>query len=79
MNTARVEVSVALDIEQTVATVRFGRKRPIVAGVLGTECNSEGKLLKIWLDRDIHRAVRNKDFVFWKPYGAVSTILERTT
>jgi len=77
MSSERVEVSVALSLDQTVATVRFGRRTPIVASVLGVEAGSDGKLSKIWLDRDIHHSIRQKSFAFWAPSGAISTILVR--
>lgn len=77
MSTNRVEVIVALSPDQTVATVRFGRRAPVVANVLGVESDAAGALSKIWLDRDIHRSVQHKDFALWEPSGAITTILNR--
>ena len=70
-------VSVDLSFDETVATVRFGDRTPVVAKVLGVD-REKGSIVRVYLDRFIDKAVRTYRLENWNARGAVSTILEKT-
>lgn len=70
-------VTVNLSPDATVATVRIGNAAPAVCKALGIERDETGQPSKIYLDRFIHRSVRNRIFKGWAPGGAITTVLTR--
>lgn len=72
-----LSVSVDLSFDETVATVRFGDRTPIVAKVLGVD-REKGTIVRVYLDRFIHKAMKSYSLVNWSARGAISTILEKT-
>ncbi|WP_295413172.1 hypothetical protein [uncultured Thiodictyon sp.] len=60
----------------SVTIRRSGRSAPIVAQVLGLDRNPEGEVIRLWLDRLVHRP--GEDWTGdWSVRGAVSSIVER--
>lgn len=70
-------VTVDLSLDAVVATVRIGNAAPAVCKALGMERDETGQPSKIYLDRFIHKSVRNRDFAGWAPSGAITTVLTR--
>ena len=68
------EVQVTLG-ESTATLKSDGRSSVVVANVLGTELDSEGRPCKVWLDRLVHRY--GMEFSGWEASGAISTVLTR--
>ncbi|WP_295587283.1 hypothetical protein [uncultured Lamprocystis sp.] len=62
--------------EGSVTIRRSGRSAPIVAQVLALDRNPDGEVIRIWLDRLVHRPGEawTGD---WSVRGAVSSIVER--
>ena len=71
-------VSVDLSFDETIATVRFGDRTPIVAKVLGVD-REQGSVVRVYLDRFIHKSTRSYRLENWTARGAISTILEKNT
>lgn len=61
--------------ESTATFKSEGRSAVVVANVLGTHGDSEGKPCKVWLDRIVHRP--GMEFAGWEASGAISTVLTR--
>ncbi len=62
--------------EGSVTIRRSGRSAPIVARVLGIDRNPDGEVIRLWLDRLVHRP--GEDWTgAWSVRGAVSSIVER--
>ncbi len=60
----------------SVTIRRSGRSAPIVARVLGLDRNPEGDVIRLWLDRLVHRP--GEEWTGdWSVRGAVSSIIER--
>jgi hypothetical protein len=73
------DISVSLGDDSKHATIRFSdRSFPVVAGVLGIEHDANGRPVRLYLDSRIHRDTAG-EYRGWKPWGAISTILERMT
>lgn len=72
-----LSVSVDLSFDDSLATVRFGDRTPVVAKVLGVD-REKGSVIRVYLDRFIHKTVRSYRLENWTARGAVSTILEKT-
>jgi len=77
VNERDLSVSVELSPDNTLATVRFGERNPIVAKVLGVD-RENGSVVRVYLDRLIHTTVKTYNLKSWSAWGAISTILEKT-
>ncbi|WP_372997698.1 hypothetical protein [Marinobacter sp.] len=77
MSPHSLTVSVDLSFDETIATVRFGDRTPIVSKVLGVD-REDGSVVRVYLDRFIHKTVRSYRLENWTATGAISTILEKT-
>ena len=60
----------------SVTIRRSGRSAPIVAQVLGLDRNADGEVIRLWLDRLVHRPGEEWTGA-WSVHGAVSSIIER--
>jgi hypothetical protein len=77
MSDTTINVSVDLSPDAAIATVRLGNSAPAVCRALGVDRDSTGVPAVIYLDRFIHKSVRNRCFSGWQPSGAITTILTR--
>ncbi len=60
----------------SVTIRRSGRSAPIVAQVLGIDRDPDGEVIRLWLDRLVHRPGEAWTGA-WSVRGAVSSIIER--
>jgi hypothetical protein len=65
--------------DPSVVTLHYSNSStPTVVGVLGVERDDTGEATRIYLNAKIHSARENsKEFTGWRPWGAVSTVLDR--
>lgn len=78
MSKYTTRVSVALNDDRTLATVRIGtNSTPIVTPCLGVECNDEGAVTTVYVNAKIHRCSKSVEYEGWAMSGAVSTILTK--
>ena len=76
MSGPRFSISVRIHLtDDNRAVIHFGsQSRPILAGALGVESDSDGREV-VYLDRKIHRLGVN--YEGWALTGAISTIATR--
>lgn len=71
------KIDATVSLGDGVAVIRYGKSsRPTVVGVLGVDLGEDGKPVRVYLDRLIHRP-REEQIGGWQISGAVSSILER--
>ncbi len=71
----KVQATVTIGEGGTVVIKRSGVSSPTVAQALDIERDEEGSILRIWLDRLVHR-VGEEQLDSWRVSGAVSSLLE---
>lgn len=70
--------SVNLSDDLQTATIRMsGCSAPLVVNCLGVEADSKGNPSRIYLNACFHHTNKAEHYFGWRPYGAITTILER--
>lgn len=59
----------------TVCIADSSRSTPIIATVLGSDCNHAGEPIRLYLDCKIHTLADEGVTQGWSMHGAISTIL----
>lgn len=73
---AKVSEAEVLLGDGIVTIRRKGVSKPTVANILGMDHDSNGRPIKVWLDRVVHRA-KEDALGEWGASGVISTILSR--
>jgi len=71
-------LSVQFGLDTEIVTIRTsGRSKPIVASLLGSDFDSEGKPYRLFLRELLSFGGDDTQYSGWIPSGAISTILTR--
>ncbi len=76
MSTVTINYQVTLSPDEKIATIRSGKKTPIIANVITVERDDvSDHIISIHLRSKIHRDIPELEYQTWRPTGAITTIL----
>lgn len=74
----RIALRIHLSDDLSVVTVHVSsRSSPIVVGCLGVDYDEKQSPFRIYTNGCFHDHLQAQEYEGWRPYGAISTILEK--